>query len=155
MNKLALPDINLSAEEYTMHLINGTAPKRKNVKALLNNSTYIWCPKLPPSPEELKSEGMLESDIQQVWENFKEKIIRRRSNVWYHIHFHGDERTFWHALDKYAIVVNGYYFVCPACYIHEPVLLANGFKKTLMYVPVARNEGFMPITAESLDELIH
>ena len=147
--------IELNPQEYTLQLINGTLTHYVCTKVFENNHTYIWCPKIPDSPSELKAMGYSDSYIHNIWEDFKASVKRHKNNPWYHLTFHGEEKTYWRALNSYAIIVNNKYYVCPSSIIDETILLKNGFKKKLLYIPVSQKEAYLSLTAESIDQLIY
>lgn len=145
----------LSPQEYTLSLISGKILDGVPIKIFKNNCTYIWCPKRPQLPSELKADGYSDEAIKDIWDNFEESVIRHRNDPWYHVNFHGDDKTFWRALDKCAIIINNQYLVCPYYLIDEPILYSNGFTQKHMFVPVSPREAYLPITATNLDQLIY
>ena len=154
MTKPVTNDKVLSPQEYTLSLISGKIVDGVPIRIFKNNSTYIWCPKRPPFPSELKADGYTDDAIKEIWNNFEESVLRHQKDPWYHITFHGDDKTFWHALDKCVIIINNQYLVCPYHLIDESILFAHGFTKKLMYVPVSPREAYLPLNAKNLDELI-
>lgn len=141
------------ATTFTRDIIDGKFENCPGIKVFQNHMTYLWCPDVPCN-RAMKRANCTESDFQEAWTYFANKVARRMKERIYHITLRGVDKTYCRNSNKYAIVIGNNYCVCPASSISEDLLIEYGFKEKCMLVPLTGNEGYIP-KGGTVDDLIY
>jgi hypothetical protein len=113
-------------------------------------SSYVYCPNVPSSPDELRHRRVSDNEIRQIWTSFLERVYDKYSkNEEYRCKLTGEDRTFNWNNGKIAIVVGDKIYVCKSEYIDDDTLRELGFSSNYnLFVPMSNGEAYYEPAAD-------
>lgn len=113
-------------------------------------SSYVYCPNVPSSPNELRHRLLPDHVVRQIWTEFWECVHEKYSkNENYKCKFTGEDRTFNWNNGKTAIVVGDKIYVCKSQNIDDDTLRELGFTcDSNLFVPMSNGEAYYEPAAD-------